>query len=655
VSANYWTRTLNRRLGRRRALTLVGGSAAAAAFIAACGGDNNSSSTGGSTSTGSTGSTGSASTGSTSTGTASGSSGSTSGGSTSSGSTGSTGATSDLIFQPVDTAKQAKRGGTNKWFLGSEPNGFDVHIGGAPKNPPTNLVYSNLFAEKPGYLQEQDYSDYIPDIAKSWEWSPDGLQLTVKIQPNAKWHNKPPINGRAFDIEDLVFSWDRFAAKGRDRGGLANSVNPDAPILSFKATDAETAVITLKEPTVYLQALFSTKTVGKPIIIPKETDSTFDINADMIGTGPYELANYTPSVRMDFKRFPDYYEKDFAFIEEIDAPFLLEYAQAIAQFRAGNIYTYWNGNARVHQEDILQLKKDAPELLIYSNEPSGFSGNALDFGWLPAGESPFRDERVRQAASMSWDRELYIDTLNNVQSLRDSGLPVETYWASSLSAGAGSWRLDPRSSDFGPNAKYYQHNVEEAKQLLAAAGYPNGLDVTSSYIPGPQLGTSYGDEAQILEDMLRQVGFRPTANLIDYSSEYPNYRDKNGTYEGWLYIAGPTTADDAVGFLIWRFTKAGGAGYLGFDVNGTGDGSGDPEVDSMLNKAKGEMDTDKRRAIVFDVQRYLAGKLYNVAKPGEASYFTMAWPVLSNFNVNKGDRRGDNYYAWLDDTKAPLA
>ena len=542
--------------------------------------------------------------------------------------------------------KQAKRGGTNKWFLGSEPNGFDVHIGGAPKNPPTTLVYSNLFAEKPGYLQEQDYSDYIPDIAKSWEWSPDGLQLTVKIQPDAKWHNKAPVNGRAFDIEDLIFSWDRFAAKGRDRGGLANAVNPDAPILSFTATDAETAVIKLKEPTVYLQALFSTKTVGKPIIIPKETDDTFDINADMIGTGPYEMANYTPSVGMTFKRFADYYEKDFAFIDEIEAPFLLEYSQALAQVRAGNIYTYTNGTARVHQEDILQLKQDVPQMLIYSNEPSGFSGNALNFGWLPDGDTPFHDERVRQAASMSWDRELYIETLNNVQSLSNSGLPVDTYWASSLSAGTGSWRLDPRSSDFGPNAKYFQHNVEESKKLLAAAGYPNGLEVTSSYVGGPQLGTSYNDENQILEDMLRSGGFEPKTHVIDYSSEYPNYRDKNGQYEGWLYIAGPTTADDAVGFLVWRYTKAGGAGFTGFD---------DPQLDSMLSKAKGEMDTDARRALVFDVQRYLAEKMYNVAKPGEASYFTMAWPVLQNFDVYKGDRRSDNYYMWLDDTKAPLA
>jgi peptide/nickel transport system substrate-binding protein len=291
---------------------------------------------------------------------------------------------------------------------------------------------------------------------------------------------------------------------------------------------------------------------------------------------------------------------------------------------------------------------------VYGNQPSGFSGAALNFGWQPPGQSPFRDERVRQAVSMSWDRDIYIDVFNNVEKFRAEGLPVETYWASALSAGAGSFRLDPREKDFGPNAKYYQYQPAEAKKLLAAAGYPDGLEVTSNYIPGPQLGDSYPRENQVLEDMARQVGFKPKTNLIDYNTEYPRYRDTNGKWEGWAYIAGPTTADEAVGMLVWRYAKAGGAGYLGFDVAGKGDGSGDPQVDSMLKRAQSELDTEKRRALVFDIQRYLAQKQYNVTKPGEASFFTLAWPALKNFNVYRGDRRTDNYYWWIDQTQAPF-
>jgi ABC-type transport system substrate-binding protein len=75
----------------------------------------------------------------------------------------------------------------------------------------------------------------------------------------------------------------------------------------------------------------------------------------------------------------------------------------------------------------------------------------------------------------------------------------------------------------------------------------------------------------------------------------------------------------------------------------------------MLKKAQGELDTEKRKQQIFELQRYLAGKQYNVPKPGEATYFTMTWPVLKNFNTYRGDRRTDNYYWWLDDTQKPLA
>src|SRR5690606_14628490 len=131
------------------------GTAAAAAFLAACGGDDDSSSGGTGGGTGGTG-----------------------GGTATGGqpqATGATGSSSGLLTEPVDTTNEARRGGVNKWYVTAEPAGFDLHVGGAPKNVPKNLTVSNLVSAKPGYLEPLDYSEYIPDIARSWEWSPDGL------------------------------------------------------------------------------------------------------------------------------------------------------------------------------------------------------------------------------------------------------------------------------------------------------------------------------------------------------------------------------------------------------------------------------------------------------------------------------------------------
>jgi hypothetical protein len=71
------------------------------------------------------------------------------------------------------------------------------------------------------------------------------------------------------------------------------------------------------------------------------------------------------------------------------------------------------------------------------------------------------------------------------------GLEVGTYWHTALGPGPG-WRLDPKdTAKFGENAKYYQHNVEEAKKLLAAAGYGKGIEVPTSYIRGTELGADF--------------------------------------------------------------------------------------------------------------------------------------------------------------------
>src|SRR5205823_9221225 len=128
------------------------------------------------------------------------------------------------------------------------------------------------------------------------------------------------------------------------------------------------------------------------------------------------------------------------------------------------------------------------------------------FGLLPAGKSPFLDDRVRQAASMAWDRELWIDTFYNVSKFNSEGLPVDTRWNSALGATWDGWWLDPKGKDFGPNAKNYQHDAAEAKKLLTAAGYPNGLQgMVSNHITTAELG-DLPKQADALDGMMSDAG-----------------------------------------------------------------------------------------------------------------------------------------------------
>ena len=430
------------------------------------------------------------------------------------------------VTKANDTSKQARRGGVLKHYVAGDPTSFDPAATNIFAEIPRMLTNNTLTTFAPGYLRPAG-ADVIPDLAESWEFSPDKTQLTFKLRQGVRWHNKAPVNGRLLDMDDVTFSFDRAGRLASSRSEIFNAVNPSAPIVSVTAIDAKTLTIKLKQPVYHVLGMLAGGLGGRVNIVPKETDSSFDIRRDIIGTGPFVLANYAPSAGFTLKRNPEYFETDGRpYVDQIDMPVVSEYATAVAQFKAGNIYTY-----DIRGEDIFQLKRDVPELNVFQVDISILSGLSVQhtgFGWLPEGRSPFLDERVRQAASLSIDRELWLDTVYNVASFRSQGLPVETKWNSSVLPVYEGW-LDPRSRDFGPNGKYFEHSVEEAKKLLAAAGYPNGLDVTSTAAAGLAYGPDYPRNVAITEGMLREAGFRPIAHFVDYTSEFiPKYRPPRG-------------------------------------------------------------------------------------------------------------------------------
>jgi peptide/nickel transport system substrate-binding protein len=602
MQSNYWQKVLDQRISRRRALAATGATAAGAALLAACGG----------------------------------------------GGSDTRGDASGIVVQSTDTTAKANRNGTLKERGNGDPPTLDIFTANNPHNSMGPHVYSALVRTRP-YPKGGD-DETVGDLAETWERSADGLQLTLKLRANAKFHNKAPLNGRVFDAQDAIFSWERFATKGSSRSGVANSANPQAPVLSVTATDARTIVIKLKEPIVYAIGLFTSSSSGGIVMIPKETDTTYNIGTEMIGTGPFVLENYTPSVGVTFVRNEEYWDKDAALVARIEKPMVTEYSAAIAQLKAGNMYSFgsYAPLSRLVLEDVLPIKREEPRLLIYEADPASpapASGTITNFGWLPAGKSPFMDERVRQAFSMAIDRDLYLDTFSNKAAFAAEGLPINSYWGSVLNSDPEDQdRLDPLGKDFGPNAKYYKFDLAEAKKLLAAAGYPNGFSTISHMVTGPQLATE--KHATVIDGFWRDLGVESVVEPIDYAKDYiPNYRDGRGQFEGWAYKSssgGPPSGGEAIGSLTTHYW-AQSALYHGFE---------DQKVQDMIEAGRIEPDDQKRRNLVFELQRYLAGKMYVMHPPGATSNFLLAWPALANFNYWRGTRINERL--WIDQTKPPF-
>jgi ABC-type transport system substrate-binding protein len=376
----------------------------------------------------------------------------------------------------------------------------------------------------------------------------------------------------------------------------------------------------------------------------------------MIGTGPFYLEEYTQAVGFNFMRHEEYWDPDWALVDRIEMPIVPEYAAALAQLKAGNIYRFAHTSSDIRSEDALPLKSETPDIALYQSDlnTAGVVGNIMAFGWLPEGETPLIDERVRQAFSMAIDRDAYLNAFHNIDNFESQGIPVDSRWNSHLIATQEGWWLDPQSSEFGENAKYFQYNLEEAKSLLSAAGYPDGFTAKSNYVTTPELG-QHPRSAEVVDGFISELGVNVEINPLNYQREYqPNYRDGRGQFEGWGYVAAVGGhGNSGIGRLAIEFWSKGGGAYKGFSLTGGNDQSGDSEVDALIEKARLEQDLETRRSLVHDIQRYLAKPMFSIPGPGYATGLTAAWPALANWRVWSGGR--PNYKLWIDETKAPFA
>jgi len=556
---------------------------------------------------------------------------------------------SGLISTPSDTSSQATKGGSFTFNATADVANFDLSTAVPGVEIPQFHVYNRLLGPVPTKGAEWD-GRFGPELAESWEVSSDKLQVTLKLRNGVKWHNKPPVNARLFDAEDVMASWQRFVAKGA-ASAMANSVNPDAPITSFTAPDNKTIVIKTKFPASDLLAFLAQPRTSYLIIFPKEVDKTWDIRSDMLGTGPFSLSKYEKGVGYEFTRNPEYFDSSRRpHVEKVHIPIIPEYASALAQLRAGNIDYMLN----LRSADVVATKRAISSLNMYAT-PFAVAGQFVIFGQQGRGgnKSVFLDERVRQAVSMSIDRDLYLDTFLNIAKYRSEGISVDARWNSALTlTNVSTWVLDPKSNDFGPNAKYYQYNIAEAKKLMSAAGLTGTTDVTSTY-PGLTFGPDLPNQVQVLDNMIAEAGFKPTQNPVtNYPGEFiQKYRDNKGNFEGWTAHASPSYAVDALAYLMRNYYSKGGPYFFGFDSKGLGDNAGDPEVDGLLVKARNEFGVDQRRQILFDLQRLLGKKQYAITTPGGANGFALVHPQIQNYQVNTWPDFAQSQFVWVDETK----
>jgi ABC-type transport system substrate-binding protein len=362
------------------------------------------------------------------------------------------------------------------------------------------------------------------------------------------------------------------------------------------------------------------------------------------------LTDYTPGQRVIYERNPNHWNAEKFNLDRVEMPVITEYATGLAQLKAGGVYEYI-----LRSEDILQTKQDVPALLLH--QKLRFNGPSPYFTLFGYAEgSPFRDQRVRQAWSLSQDRDLFIDAIFNTSKFQASGIPLDSAWSTSAISADLAYHVDPRSKDFGPNAKYYTRDIAEAKKLLAAAGFANGVEVVGHTVgSGNPFGPNYSRQVEVQAGMPADAGIKVNYEPVDWTTEFiPRYRDGGGRYEGVAFTSIFVPAGSGRLGLFSVFNTSGGS-FRGWSKSGrTFDG--DPFLNDLTNKILAEFDNEKVKDLALELQKYESEYFYQPRIMGAAKTLDLSWPAISNWNMWDTGSITDSQFTtlWIDDTKPPL-
>src|SRR5262249_10317461 len=154
-------------------------------------------------------------------------------------------------------------------------------------------------------------------------------------------------------------------------------------------------------------------------------------------------------------------------------------------------------------------------------------------------------------------------------------------------------------------AKWYKFDVAEGKKLMSAAGFPNGVE-SKWHWPTGFFAPPFEKKMEVLHAMWQDSGMFKLAvdSIPNYNANFQNQYTNGG--DKWDGMASAATAARAeVDVLLYEYAKSDSvrSGHLD-------DGKPDTVLDDLIVKQRAETDTKKREALVQDIQRRVASKMY---------------------------------------------
>jgi peptide/nickel transport system substrate-binding protein len=462
-------------------------------------------------------------------------------------------------------------------------------------------------------------------LAESYE-QPDLATVIFHLYKGIKYQDKPPLNGREFTADDVVYHYNRQLGLGS--GFTVKSPyrthEQYTPIVSVTANDKYTVTFKYKSPSIdMLDNLLDD--FGFANIIPKEVVQQYGDMEDWhraVGTGPYFLTDYVSGSSVTLTRNHNYWGYDarypknqLPYMDKVRILIIPDDATALAGLRTGKIDLTGTYGDELDWIQAKALKGSSPEIMQISRAGTGVG---MDFR---VDKVPFTDIRVRKAMQMAINldeiaKSYYGGTIDGTP-YGQLGISHKGFYTP-----FAQWSAEVKAG--------YAYNPEGAKKLLAEAGYPTGFKTNITVSSNADM-----DILQIAKSYLLKIGIDMEIRVMDPTSLTAFTRA--GKHDQ-LVSGGPGGVDPARICLNRRYT----AHSTNLSYNN------DKAYDAIVDQYYAATDAITAKKVINQADDYAIAKQWRVVLAGTTVVYSVFQPWIKGYSAEYYNTGAHWARIWVD-------
>jgi peptide/nickel transport system substrate-binding protein len=353
-------------------------------------------------------------------------------------------------FQLAAPEPNPKHGGVARLGIPNRPPHFDIHQSGTFFNiGAQGCMFDNLIRRDP----RDGGKTIIPDLAHSWEIAKDGKSYTFHLRQGVQFHDDAELTA-----DDVKATFDRIV-KPPEGVSIPRSILFRA-VSEITARDKYTVEFKLAEPRP-IDFMMSALASGWNVIVRKKTleDNNYNLRKVVVypGTGPFRSVRRVENEVWVMEKNPNYWNKGLPYLDGIEFYHVLPFSPEMASAILSNRVDYVLATDPV----TFRKAKTMPEISTDTHYQS-----VVHATWTNNKKKPLDDPRVRRALNLALDHRVLVEVVRDVAPMITGGF-IYPFSEFATPKEEFEKRLGHQAD---PTAA-----IKEAKGLMAAAGYANGI------------------------------------------------------------------------------------------------------------------------------------------------------------------------------------